>query len=265
MRVSPPKQSPLQTPNKGWHSRGYLPHFDSENEIQSLNFRLFDAVPIPVIMEWRRQLGWYRDLSQNDPKAVALRRRIETYEDAGYGACFLRDPRIAKLIEDAMLHFDGERYHLLAWCVMPNHVHSLFEMAAAILSGEYSIPGDPTPRRRPIGFLAGGGGFGMMTTSIATSATTIIFKTLSNTSNRTLSRPVWSPMQRNGRTQAPEEEGDRPELGTSRASSVQLVQGSTPHLPCVLPSKLHGHYMGFGARDARAARNSLTRVSHLAV
>jgi hypothetical protein len=105
----------------------------------------------------------------------------------------------------------------------------------------------------------------MMTTSIATSATTIIFKTLSITSNRTLSRPVWSPMQRNGRTQAPEEEGDRPELGTTRASSVQLVQGSTPHLPCVLPSKLHGHYMGFGARDARAPRNSLTRVSHLAV
>ena len=135
MRVSPPKQSPLQTPNKGWHSRGYLPHFDSENEIQSLNFRLFDAVPIPVIMEWRRQLGWYRDLSQNDPKAVALRRRIETYEDAGYGACFLRDPRIAKLIEDAMLHFDGERYHLLAWCVMPNHVHSLFEMAAGYSLG----------------------------------------------------------------------------------------------------------------------------------
>ena len=65
-----------------------------------------------------------------------MRRRIETYEDAGYGACFLRDPRIAKLIEDALLHFDGERYHLLAWCVMPNHVHSLFEMLAG-----YSLVG----------------------------------------------------------------------------------------------------------------------------
>jgi hypothetical protein len=82
----------LQRPNRGWHSRGYLPHFDSDNEIQSLNFRLLDAVPIPLIKEWRRQLGWYKNLKQNDPKAVALRRLIETYEDVGYGACFLREP-----------------------------------------------------------------------------------------------------------------------------------------------------------------------------
>ena len=26
---------------------------------------------------------------------------------------------------DALKHFDGERYHLHAWCVMPNHVHVL--------------------------------------------------------------------------------------------------------------------------------------------
>ncbi len=115
-------------PNRGWHSRGYLPHFDSENEIQSLNFRLFDAVPMRLVEEWRRQLGWHRNLNQSDPKAVILRQRVETYEDAGYGACFLRDSRIAKLTEDALLFFDGTRYCLLAWCVMPNHVHSLFEM-----------------------------------------------------------------------------------------------------------------------------------------
>ena len=26
-----------------------------------------------------------------------------------------------------MLHFDGERYRMLAWCVMPNHVHAVLE------------------------------------------------------------------------------------------------------------------------------------------
>lgn len=128
-------QSPLHRPNRGSHSRGYLPHFDRDNETQSLNFRLFDSVPIPVIKEWRRQLGWYKNLNQNDPKALALRRRIEAYEDAGYGACFLRDRRIAELIEEALLHFDGERYRMVAWCVMPNHVHSLFEMIAGYSLG----------------------------------------------------------------------------------------------------------------------------------
>ncbi len=26
------------------------------------------------------------------------------------------------------MHFDGERYDLIAWCIMPNHVHVLIEV-----------------------------------------------------------------------------------------------------------------------------------------
>ncbi|MCA9971100.1 MAG: transposase, partial [Anaerolineales bacterium] len=47
--------------------------------------------------------------------------------DAGYGACHLRRPEIGRLVENALLHFDGERYALLAWVIMPNHVHVLIE------------------------------------------------------------------------------------------------------------------------------------------
>ena len=49
--------------------------------------------------------------------------KVERSLDAGYGACWLKDPRIARLVSDAITHFDGERYELLAWCLMPNHVH----------------------------------------------------------------------------------------------------------------------------------------------
>jgi putative DNA methylase len=58
---------------------------------------------------------------------VELRKRIARYEDAGHGECWLRIPRIAALVEDTLLKFDGERYRLIAWCIMPNHVHSLIE------------------------------------------------------------------------------------------------------------------------------------------
>ena len=46
------------------------------------------------------------------------------------GSRLLDDPRAAELVENALLHFDGERYRLLAWCVMPNHVHVLFHVEA---------------------------------------------------------------------------------------------------------------------------------------
>ena len=35
----------------------------------------------------------------------------------------LKDERAAKVVADALIHFDGERYDLGAWVVMPNHVH----------------------------------------------------------------------------------------------------------------------------------------------
>jgi putative DNA methylase len=53
------------------------------------------------------------------------RKRIEAALDAGHGACFLQQPDIAALVENALLHFDRERYRLHTWVVMPNHVHVL--------------------------------------------------------------------------------------------------------------------------------------------
>ena len=45
------------------------------------------------------------------------------------GQCFLRDPRVAQMVQDALRYFDGKRYSLLEWCIMPNHVHLLLQMA----------------------------------------------------------------------------------------------------------------------------------------
>ena len=39
------------------------------------------------------------------------------------GSCILRKPEIASIVQNALLHFEGTRYFLSGWCVMPNHVH----------------------------------------------------------------------------------------------------------------------------------------------
>jgi REP element-mobilizing transposase RayT len=56
---------------------------------------------------------------------------LERYLDQGYGACYLARLGIAQIVEEALLHFDGDRYRLLAWVVMPNHVHVVVEMFEA--------------------------------------------------------------------------------------------------------------------------------------
>ena len=80
-----------------------------------------------MLKGWRDDLAWTEGLPASDPREILLRKLIAKYEDAGHGACWLRDPRIAALVERALLHFDGQRYRLIAWCVMPNHVHALVE------------------------------------------------------------------------------------------------------------------------------------------
>jgi REP element-mobilizing transposase RayT len=39
-------------------------------------------------------------------------------------------PRLAEIVCNALKFFDGQRYDLLAWSVMPNHVHCLVTLAA---------------------------------------------------------------------------------------------------------------------------------------
>jgi putative DNA methylase len=132
----------LQEP-RGWHYRGYLPHFDGGETPQSVTFRLADSLPKNVVETWVQRLKCL-------PHAKAeleLRRRIEGYLDQGSGNCWLSDPRVGSMVNNALLHFSDlgarasrpheqnhaakmaalpVRYYLHAWVVMPNHVHVLF-------------------------------------------------------------------------------------------------------------------------------------------
>jgi len=110
----------------GWHSRGYLPHFDGEELTQFVTFRLGDSIPQDIFEQWRTELIKEANIDID----ACLRRRVETYLDQGYGQCHLRDSAIASMVQDSLLFFDGERYKLSAWVVMPNHVHSLLTPSA---------------------------------------------------------------------------------------------------------------------------------------
>jgi REP element-mobilizing transposase RayT len=106
----------------GWYSRGYFPHFDGEGITQHVCFHLFDSLPQHVLDGWREEL---KSLPAKEAD-IEKRTRIQNFLDSGYGECFLKDDRLAEIVENALLYFDGERYALHAWCVMPNHVHTLF-------------------------------------------------------------------------------------------------------------------------------------------
>jgi putative DNA methylase len=67
-----------------------------------------------------------------DETSTLRRGRFESLLDAGHGEGVLARPEAGAIVEGALLHFDGERYALHAWCIMPNHVHVLFTPAPAV-------------------------------------------------------------------------------------------------------------------------------------
>lgn len=109
---------------KGWHSRGYLPHFDGEHVTQGVTFRLADSLPKAVLELWQTELQPYTP----EDRRNELHTRINAWLDAGHGECLLKQPDLAQIVQNSLLFFDAERYQLLNWCVMPNHVHVLFNL-----------------------------------------------------------------------------------------------------------------------------------------
>jgi REP-associated tyrosine transposase len=107
----------------GWYSRGYLPHRDEKGLIQHVTVHLADSLPKSAIEEIEQTLENWPD----DERAAERRRRLHEWVDAGHGSCVLRHGEAAEMVQEALHHFDGVRYHLHAWVVMPNHVHVLFE------------------------------------------------------------------------------------------------------------------------------------------
>ncbi len=121
-----------------------LPHWSQPGTVAFITWRTNDSMPADVLRvwkadrsqwlvrhgilasseEWRHQLAklpqttrseFYREFSDRWHAAL----------DAGYGDCVLRQPNVATVVANSLLFFDGDRYEMTDFVVMPNHVHLL--------------------------------------------------------------------------------------------------------------------------------------------
>ena len=86
-----------------------LPHWTTSEGTYFVTFRLIDAMSA----ELARRIA-----SRRKPHRLADR-----FLDRGTGRCWLRDPRIAMLVDQALRFYESKLYLLHAWTIMPNHVH----------------------------------------------------------------------------------------------------------------------------------------------
>jgi type I restriction enzyme R subunit len=128
-------------------SYGNLPHWQQPGATYFLTFRTYDSIPASVLQEWRHERDrWLRrhgidpgdrqwrtkvnkiDKADRSAFQRAFSKKYHSMLDECRGSCVLRRPELARLVADSLLYFDGTRYDMGDFVVMPNHVHLLVRL-----------------------------------------------------------------------------------------------------------------------------------------
>ena len=126
------------------YRHAFLPHVRQAGCTYFVTFRLADSIPKPVLREWREERfrwlefrgidirveGWkakFQKLSTRERAAFERNYAVALFErlDECHGACHLMKAKVGEVVADSLRFFDGSRFFLGDWVVMPNHVHAL--------------------------------------------------------------------------------------------------------------------------------------------
>lgn len=118
----------------GQFYRRNLPHMHPPGATLFVTFRLAGSLPTSVLMELQAETQRLQAEIEREPdpakrssRAYLEHRRFfgrwDRALDEGSGPDWLRSPAVAVLLVDSLHFHDGTRYELIAFCIMPNHVH----------------------------------------------------------------------------------------------------------------------------------------------
>ena len=131
-------------------TRNHLPHWYVPGAMHFITYRLAGTLPMHVIENLRARKAHLLRQKPDDLTLPAHRERVhkqlfahyDRYLDQSHGRAWLAVPAVAAVIRKSLYYHDGGKYHLLAYCVMPNHVHVLLqplEVALRPVSAEQEV------------------------------------------------------------------------------------------------------------------------------
>jgi putative transposase len=132
-------------PGREVFTRGHLPHWYVPGAVHFVTYRLAGTIPKDVVERLHAQRE--ARLQKGPPEGVSagqFRERVHKQFFAAYDRYldrvgpldWLAKPEVAAIVRGNLYHHAGHKYHLLAYCVMPNHVHGLLQPTDSLPSTE---------------------------------------------------------------------------------------------------------------------------------
>jgi putative transposase len=117
-------------------TRRCLPHWYVPGAAFFVTYRLFDTLPAEARERLRmRREQLLREKAAPGTTLVERRRRAhklwfaeyDGYLDGNRRKPWLADAGVGSIVRSNLYHHHGRKYHLMAYCVMPNHVHVVLQ------------------------------------------------------------------------------------------------------------------------------------------
>ncbi len=146
--------------------RRRLPHYQPAHGTFFVTFRLEGSLPAKAIAKLKQDRAAFEQTlsGKYGPNEVKekLRQSRALYfgkfdallDGTVKGNRWLADARVADLVAEALRYRDNKEYTLLAYCIMPNHVHMLISDVVMQTAGDYQARGSTGIKRQHLSSIS---------------------------------------------------------------------------------------------------------------
>src|SRR5262245_19418424 len=118
------------------HSRRDLPHWYVPGAAHFVTYRLAGTLPASTLEDFAEKRSKLlrstlaTGMTEQSRRASVHKQLFADYDrylDGNHSIDWLSRPAVAAMVRQNLYHHNGSKYHLLAYCIMPNHVHVVLQ------------------------------------------------------------------------------------------------------------------------------------------
>lgn len=111
-------------PTKRHFHKRNLPHLYYDEGIYFVTFRLYNSIHPGELLKLQK----FRSERTETDRPKIFKKYDELLDKPNNNIKYLIIPSIAEICKNSIMHYDGKEIEIICYCIMPNHIHLVFEL-----------------------------------------------------------------------------------------------------------------------------------------